>query len=456
MIGTKYSMPLLARLGSPDGEHRETYQFHNLATMTNNYNEYTEEPEGLADEIISLLENVAVTRESAAKMKACLRELALLILQLGPNWRLATFGSAVNGFGTCFSDLDVTCFQEGVGEDTFLQTGESQLRLAKLLHQHPRFQVIEEIWGARIPILKLQYDGILDVDLSCHNREPLPNTQLLKSYSELDPTVRDLVVVIKQWAKRESVCDAASKYLSSYAVTLMVIYFLQVHPSTCMPCLPTMAFGGDMKMRPCANVKWTCTQSCPRLLCAFFEFFATTFKWGEEVVSVRTGKRQSTYSGSYAQLRGMNCHRLHIEDPFLVARNLNCALGYEQENIFHTKIQATSRILQCRSIPHGLRFSRGFAKAQLPCMADKMANVSSDGESSKSSKSTNMVGSGKSESDSNLSVALISNEGSGCSVTNHEMDSVENFPVFGSDSVPAVDEIPIPLFLLGYKALYRL
>mmetsp|Transcript_28207 Transcript_28207/g.49259 ORF Transcript_28207/g.49259 Transcript_28207/m.49259 type:complete len:457 (-) Transcript_28207:24-1394(-) len=456
MIGTTQCMPPWDTHVGPDGEFRETYQFHNPATTTNHYNVYFEEPEGLDDEVKSLLDRVAVTSESVATIQACRRELEILLRKLGPNWRLATFGSAVNGFGTCNSDLDLTCFQEGVDEDIFLHTRESQLRLSKLLQQHPQFQVIEEIWGARIPILKLQYDGILDVDLSCHNREPLLNTQLLKTYSELDPVVRDLVVVIKQWAKRESVCGAASKYLSSYAVTLMAIYFLQVHPSTGMPCLPTWAFGGDISTRACSNVKWTCTQSLASLIFEFFDFFATKFRWGEEVVSIRVGKRHSATSGLFPQLRGrMNCPRIHIEDPFLVARNLNCVLGYEQESIFHTKLQATARILQCRSIPYGLRFSRLVTKIRSPPMADKMVYGSSDGESSKSSKSTNMVGSGRSESDSNLSVASIKNTDAGDTVTNHEMDSVGKWPVPG-ELPPADDEIPIPLTLLGYKALYRL
>ena len=41
----------------------------------------------------------------------------------------------------------------------------------------------------------------LDVDLSCNNEKTLDNTQLLLAYSEFDHKVRDLVILVKQWAK---------------------------------------------------------------------------------------------------------------------------------------------------------------------------------------------------------------------------------------------------------------
>ena len=95
-----------------------------------------------------------------------------------------------------------------------------------------RFEIIEEVWSARVPILKLRFDGKTDVDLSCHNLQALQNTYLLwarppsperallvsreclllfslvslssaKAYSMLNPVVRGLVITVKLWAKLE-------------------------------------------------------------------------------------------------------------------------------------------------------------------------------------------------------------------------------------------------------------
>lgn len=441
--------------------HEHTVPIYNQHGMQH------EGPEGLAEHIQHLLDSTAVTAGNVGMIQACVRELQMLLFKLGPNWRLATFGSAVNGFGTCNSDLDLTCFQEGaVQSGTSPTNKELQLRLAQLLWHHPRFDVIEQIWGARIPILKLQFDGILDVDLSVNNTEPLLNTKLLRSYSKLDPIVRDLVVVIKLWAKHEGVCGAAVKYLSSYSLTLMVIYFLQVHPSTYMPCLPTSSFAGDLSSRGSVSGKWSCAQSISTLVYNFFTFFAAEFKWGDEVVSVRVGKRIPASAGIYGQLRGrIRCPRLHIEDPFLVHRNLNCVLGHEQEYIFRGKIFEAAQKLYSGSIPNGLGLDVAclLSKLNTQFQANKMNNGSSDVESN---NSTHIVSTGSYESESFSSAE-----------STKRSDSIDNFtcreifpapqpecradPTVAVDGAPrsegpCPDEIPIPIILLGFKALVRL
>ena len=43
----------------------------------------------------------------------------------------------------------------------------------------------------------------------------------------VDSRVRPLVVVVKKWAKTQGINDASQGTLSSYALTLMVIHYLQ-------------------------------------------------------------------------------------------------------------------------------------------------------------------------------------------------------------------------------------
>lgn len=310
-----------------------------------------------------LLSKLSMTTKRIMLVKTCLTTLQASLQQLGPDWRVAPFGSACSGFCTSYSDLDATCYRpDSNTTDNAWATEELRVKLLPLLVQHPRFEVIETIWTARIPILRLKFHGdkrcrgTLEVDLSCHNTEPLANTYLLRAYSKLHPAVRSLVLVIKHWAKMEHVSGAADKNLSSYSITLMVIYFLLVTPGLNVPVVPVHLFMTALEEKgrfPRLDMKWSCQQPLGMLVRGFFYFFAQEFVWGEEVVSVRVGKRLAVGDAEYGNLRGRFDHaRLHVEDPYLLSRNLNCALSQQQEFILRNKICWVWQQLQQNCIPH--------------------------------------------------------------------------------------------------------
>jgi DNA polymerase sigma len=56
------------------------------------------------------------------------------------------------------------------------------------------------------------------------------NTAMLRTYAQIGPVCRPLVLCVKHWAKRRAVNDAGSGTLSSYAWVMLVIHFLQVRP----------------------------------------------------------------------------------------------------------------------------------------------------------------------------------------------------------------------------------
>ncbi|CAK0809333.1 unnamed protein product, partial [Prorocentrum cordatum] len=125
--------------------------------------------------------------------------------------------------------------------------------------------------------------------------------------------------------------------LSSYAFTLLAIYYLQVDPEVALPCLPADAFREEAYLgQDDEGVvrehrgRWSCQLSAVELLQRFFQFYHSGFQWGDEVVSVRLGSRHTT-GPQFPQLRGRHVQRLHIEDPFLLERNLHCVLGGDEE-----------------------------------------------------------------------------------------------------------------------------
>jgi len=228
-----------------------------FGNSANGYGNYDARP--LAEAIQGRLSQVALTEADLVLVGQCMDELAVAVLRLGQRWCVQPFGGIANGFGISSSDLDVTCYVEGMDASyASVAMHEMRTHLVPLLSENPRFEIVEQIWNARIPILKLRFDAVLDVDLSCHNAEALPNTQLLRAYSDLAPAVHELGLLVKLWARSEGVCGARSGYLSSYSLTLMAIYYLQVDPAVQMPCLPTHIFTGRGLTPQAARVAWTC------------------------------------------------------------------------------------------------------------------------------------------------------------------------------------------------------
>eukprot|EP00913_Durusdinium_trenchii_P017814 g16739.t1 len=246
-----------------------------------------------------MLRRNEITKEERKVIQLCIQKLkepaeALeLVRQLGEFWELHAIGSAATGFSATSGDLDVTCFHSSVGmQDSVLATRELKMKLMPLVRMEPSVELIEESWNQQIPSLKLRFAGCLNVDswqrpllsqrgwlaeayAECRMIDPVPaqdtsaglscrfqltgvwNTLFLKAYSNMSPLVKQLVVCIKLWAKGSQLCGALSHHLSSYAFSLMVIFFLQVHPNWRLPVLPTMGFGPDWVLDDVKTTKWT-------------------------------------------------------------------------------------------------------------------------------------------------------------------------------------------------------
>lgn len=65
------------------------------------------------------------------------------------------------------------------------------------------------------------------IDITVHNMLPILNTNLIRLYSLYDQRFHILGLYIKHWVKINKIHGAADNYLSSYALLLMLINFLQ-------------------------------------------------------------------------------------------------------------------------------------------------------------------------------------------------------------------------------------
>mmetsp|Transcript_11982 Transcript_11982/g.29724 ORF Transcript_11982/g.29724 Transcript_11982/m.29724 type:complete len:600 (-) Transcript_11982:80-1879(-) len=338
--------------------------------------------------LLARLGEAAMTKNEYHMAQACLRELERTVCKLGPGWRIRPFGSLCNGFAVRGSDLDVTCCKDAE-QDTNPSSSQILDLLLPLIQTNNKFRIVDVIRSAMVPILKVRFQQALDVDISFKNMGPLLNTQLLRAYSQLDPCVRDLVVMVKLWAKAVGVCGAANGHLSAYSLTLMAIYFLQVEPQLHMPCLPTTCFNGEVSIPQAAKVAWSCKLRRVELLYRFMFFFVGEFRWGSEVVSIRVGTRNTATDCVFDELRGRLDSRLHIEDPFLLSRNLHCVLRVENEHVLYAKLWEVVQAMQYGNIPFGLRSISGAVEPRIgrvavpspaTSVAGRLVNVNMDGQ----------------------------------------------------------------------------
>ena len=94
---------------------------------------------------------------------------------------------------------------------------------------------VNRIFGARVPIITFATTeelGEFSVDISIRNNEDsgARAIPLIKQYMDEMEPLRPLIIAIKAFLSLRDLNDASQNTLSSYAITLMCISFLQVRP----------------------------------------------------------------------------------------------------------------------------------------------------------------------------------------------------------------------------------
>ena len=80
----------------------------------------------------------------------------------------------------------------------------------------------------KVPLIKYQdaQTGI-DVDISVNNILAMYNSDLIYTYCQIDQRFHIMATFLKHWAKKVKIIGASHGYLSSYALVMMIIAFLQ-------------------------------------------------------------------------------------------------------------------------------------------------------------------------------------------------------------------------------------
>jgi len=137
----------------------------------------------------------------------------------------------------------------------------------------------------------------IPIDFSVNAVSPLHNAALLTECGQMDARARELILLVKRWAKDRGICHAAKGHLSPYAWSLLCVFFLQAGMKDDESILPSLAnFKKASKLarlppvespsQPTGSQKSTAT-----LFADFISFYHETFDWKTEAVSLRAGRR---------------------------------------------------------------------------------------------------------------------------------------------------------------------
>ena len=182
---------------------------------------------------ISILENFNQNKElgetTVEKLKIW-AELDGILKRQKMDCEVAGFGSSFTGFGLHGCDLDIQVFVE----ELKIEPRDFLFKLRTILiSEHFVDQEGARVVTAKVPVLKVKHKRTsicLDVSLSKSKRSSgsVRAAHLFYHCAESDTRVRPLVLAVKKWAKSLNINDPYKKSLSSHAIAIMVIHYLQV------------------------------------------------------------------------------------------------------------------------------------------------------------------------------------------------------------------------------------
>ncbi|XP_025707496.1 terminal uridylyltransferase 7 isoform X4 [Callorhinus ursinus] len=272
------------------------------------------------------------------------QNLESFIRQEFPGTKLSLFGSSKNGFGFKQSDLDVCMTINGLETAEGLDCVRTIEELARVLKKHSGLRNILPITTAKVPIVKFFHlRSGLEVDISLYNTLALHNTRLLSAYSAIDPRVKYLCYTMKVFTKMCDIGDASRGSLSSYAYTLMVLYFLQQRNPPVIPVLQEI-YKGEKKPEIFVDgwniyffdqidelpIYWPeygkNTESVGQLWLGLLRFYTEEFDFKEHVISIRRKSLLTTFKKQWTS------KYIVIEDPFDLNHNLGAGLSRKMTN----------------------------------------------------------------------------------------------------------------------------
>ncbi|KAI8320544.1 PAP/OAS1 substrate-binding domain-containing protein [Martensiomyces pterosporus] len=181
-------------------------------------------------ELVARLCDLEPSRENKQEVD----HLVALICRLGrkanPKGKVyaSLFGSRVYNMCTNSSDVDIMVTVRVPDKNPEVAYTRFFNRLAYAMRCHRKFELVVKVSHARVPIIKFTYrchsGQVLDGDISLNGSMGAAKSKLIATYVDMDPRVRQVLLVLKLWGKARGITDHNT--LNSYGLMMMGIAFL--------------------------------------------------------------------------------------------------------------------------------------------------------------------------------------------------------------------------------------
>ncbi|KPA82921.1 putative mitochondrial terminal uridylyltransferase 3, putative (TUT3) [Leptomonas pyrrhocoris] len=228
----------------------------------------------------------------------------------------------------------------------------------------------------------------VDFDLSCRFHG-IRNSWLLRRYMEQDEVFRVGNVFLKKWSKACGINNSRVGFLTSYAVSVLWVYFLLrrgaaafVAPAD-VPILPDPEKQMEVPYMPLwpalgdADADAARTIRLGALLRDFFYFYGEEFDWATQVVSIRQPCRGS------AEVRTKRDLNWLFDDTLSLLLRDRCYHIFSIEDVYEDDLDLGRHLTEDKAAWTRLQFRLAYARcgkgtAQLMCLLDVPRKRASD------------------------------------------------------------------------------
>ena len=138
---------------------------------------------------------------------------------------LQAYGSLMNNFLIEEGDVDISIVPKNISIEQFSVYLE-EIKNEILKNKFGKCENLQI--STRYSLLRvIDYPTGINIDITIHTMLPMYNTKLIRIYSLFDQRFHIMGIYIKYWVKRNHIYGAPEKFLSSYALLLLIIHFLQ-------------------------------------------------------------------------------------------------------------------------------------------------------------------------------------------------------------------------------------
>jgi len=231
--------------------------------------------------------------------------------------------------------------------DRLVASGGLKFRRSAFRGEEPRVTLL-------VPSALGFFEAPIPVHFSINAVTPFYTAALLTECGQIQPRAKELILLVRRWAKDRGICHAAKGHLSPYMWSLLTMYFMQTGVEDEGPLLPTLA---DFKIS--SNLMMSSTASSLKsnamgksspppppmkasandvaklsigeLFGKFLHFYTKSFNWTGEAISIRAARRaRPSLSVPLHVIVGEDgTTRVGpaIEDPFQAGNNLGSCMN---------------------------------------------------------------------------------------------------------------------------------